>query len=69
MTPWTPSERAAIDAAVTAGKVQRLPAPCAYWGGRFERLPFGGVELQGEPERRRLQFGRVPRQVARGKLT
>ena len=58
MTPWTPSERAAIDAAVTAGKVQRLLAPCAFWGGRFDRLPFGGVELQGEPERRRLQFGR-----------
>lgn len=57
-TPWTPSERAAIDAAVTAGKVQRLPAPCRFWGGRFDRLPFGGVELQGEPERRRLQFGR-----------
>lgn len=69
MTPWTPSERAAITAAERAGKVQRLPAPCRFWGGRFDRLPFGGVELQGEPERRRLQFGRVPRQVARGKLT
>ena len=69
MTPLSASERAAITAAERAGKVQRLPAPCAFWGGRFERLPFGGVELQGEPERRRLQFGRVPRQVARGKLT
>ncbi len=69
MTPWTPSERAAIDAAGTAGKVQRLPSPCAFSGGRFDRLLLGGVELAGEPERRRLQFGRVTRQVARGKLT
>lgn len=68
MTPWTPSERAAIDAAVTAGKVQRLPTT-PFWGGRFDRLLLGGVELADEPERRRLQFGRVPRQVARGKLT
>ncbi len=57
MTPWSPYERVAIDAAVTAGKVQRLPTT-QFWGGRFDRLPFGGVELQGEPERRRLQFGR-----------
>ncbi len=65
MTPWTAKERAAIDAAERAGKVQRLPTT-QFWGGRFDRLLLGGVELTGEPERRRLQFGR---QVARGKLT
>ena len=73
MTPWTAKELAAIDAAVTAGKVQRLPSPCAFSGGRFDRLFLGGVELAGETERRRLQFGRLDlqrleRQVARGKV-
>lgn len=67
MTPLTPSERAAVEAAVAAGKVQRMPAPCPYWGGRFDRLIQGGVELQGESERKRLQFGRLGRPVVRGK--
>ena len=69
MTPWSPYERVAIDAAMAEGKIQRLPSSCPYWGGRFDQLLLGGVELTGEPERRRLQFGRVTRQVARGKLT
>lgn len=47
MTPLSASERAAITAAERAGKVQRLPAPCPYWGGRFDRLPNDGDEIEG----------------------
>lgn len=78
MTPLSASERAAITAAERAGKVQRLPSPCAFSGGRFDRLPNDGEEMEGaeESSRNRRFFyltdkglRSIERQVARGKLT
>jgi hypothetical protein len=78
MTPLTPAERAAIDAALAAGKVQRVES-CPFWGGvKFERLPNGGEEMEGESERLRMRIKRrdfgisairhLQRQVARGEI-
>lgn len=61
MTPWTPSERAAITAAERAGRITRLPSPCPYWGGRFDRLLNDGEEMEGQDARPgRFGYSRRP---------
>ena len=78
MNGWSDTERAAIDAALSAGRVQRV-ASCPFWGGvRFEALPNEGEELTGEAEGRpvklagftfaRTYWKEIDRLVARGEI-
>ena len=80
MTPLSPSERAAITAAERAGRITRLPSPCAFSGGRFDRLFLGGVELPGgsykkgdhlpkkDFDQSKWMLRQVERQLARGEI-